>query len=36
MARGPAVLEDYDSTLIIPPRCRYIVDTYGSVIVTVT
>src|SRR5437870_3599361 len=36
IARGPAVLEDYDSTLIIPPRCRYIVDTYGSVIVTVT
>ncbi len=33
--RGPAVLEDYDSTLIIPPECRYTVDTYGSVIVNV-
>jgi len=34
-ARGPAVLEDYDSTLVIPSQCRYTVDTYGSAIVTV-
>ncbi len=33
--RGPAVLEDYDSTLIIPRQCRYTVDTYGSVIVSI-
>ena len=35
VAKGPVVLEDYDSTMIIPPRCRYTVDTYGSVIVDV-
>jgi N-methylhydantoinase A len=36
VSSGPAVLEDYDSTLVIPARCHYKVDTYASVIVTVT
>jgi len=29
--KGPCVIEDYDSTLVIPPRARYTVDRNGSV-----
>jgi len=29
--KGPCVIEDYDSTLIIPPRARYVVNRNGSV-----
>ena len=29
--RGPCVIEDYDSTLVIPSRARYVVDRNGSV-----
>jgi len=27
----PCVIEDYDSTLVVPPRARYVVDRNGSV-----
>lgn len=27
---GPSVIEDYDSTLVIPPRARYVIDRNGS------
>jgi N-methylhydantoinase A len=33
--RGPCVIEDYDSTLVIPPRARYVVEKNGSVSVTI-
>ncbi len=33
VGRGPAVLEDYDSTVIIPPRTNFKVDQYGSTVV---
>ena len=29
--KGPCVIEDYDSTMIIPPRARFTVDRNGSV-----
>jgi N-methylhydantoinase A len=29
--KGPCVIEDYDSTLVVPPRARYVVDRNGSV-----
>ena len=29
--RGPVVIEDYDSTLIVPPRARYMVERNGAV-----
>ncbi len=29
--KGPCVIEDYDSTLVIPPRARFVVDRKGSV-----
>ena len=29
--RGPVVIEDYDSTLIVPPRARYRVERNGAV-----
>ena len=32
---GPCVIEDYDSTLVIPPRARYMVDRNGSVSIAV-
>ena len=28
--RGPCVIEDYDSTLLIPPQARYVIDRNGS------
>lgn len=28
--KGPCVVEDYDSTLVIPPGCSYEVDETGS------
>jgi N-methylhydantoinase A len=28
--KGPCIVEDYDSTLVIPPRSRYMVDEFGS------
>jgi N-methylhydantoinase A len=28
--RGPCVIEDYDSTLLIPPEARYVIDRNGS------
>lgn len=30
-ARGPVVIEDYDSTLIVPPRARYKIERNGAV-----
>ena len=27
---GPCVIEDYDSTTVIPPRARYVIDRKGS------
>ena len=33
--KGPCVIEDYDSTLVIPPRARYMVDRNGSVSIAV-
>jgi N-methylhydantoinase A len=33
--RGPCVIEDYDSTLVVPPRARYAVARDGSVSITV-
>jgi len=33
--KGPCVIEDYDSTLIIPPRARYVVDRNGSVSIAI-
>jgi len=27
---GPCIVEDYDSTLVIPPQARYVVDELGS------
>jgi N-methylhydantoinase A len=29
--KGPCVIEDYDSTLVVPPRARYLIDRNGSV-----
>jgi len=29
--RGPCILEDYDSTLVVSPRARYVVEGNGSV-----
>jgi N-methylhydantoinase A len=28
--KGPCVIEDYDSTLVVPPRARYVIDRNGS------
>src|SRR3989454_5133003 len=28
--KGPCVIEDYDSTLLIPPHARYVIDRNGS------
>jgi N-methylhydantoinase A len=28
--KGPCVIEDYDSTLVIPPHARYVIDRNGS------
>jgi N-methylhydantoinase A len=33
--RGPCVIEDYDSTLVIPPKASYLIDRNGSVSITV-
>jgi len=33
--KGPCVIEDYDSTLVVPPRARYMVDRNGSVSITI-
>src|SRR6266566_754199 len=33
--KGPCVIEDYDSTLVIPPRARYMVDRNGSVSIVI-
>jgi len=33
--KGPCVIEDYDSTLVIPPRARYMVDRNGSVSIAI-
>jgi N-methylhydantoinase A len=32
---GPCVIEDYDSTLVIPPRAKYVVHRNGSVSIAV-
>jgi N-methylhydantoinase A len=29
--RGPCVIEDYDSTLVVPPKARYLIEPSGSV-----
>jgi N-methylhydantoinase A len=33
--KGPCVIEDYDSTLVVPPRARYVVDRNGSVSIAI-
>jgi N-methylhydantoinase A len=33
--KGPCVIEDYDSTLVIPPRAGYVVDRNGSVSIAI-
>src|SRR3989442_5227214 len=33
--KGPCVIEDYDSTLVIPPQARYLIDRNGSVSVAI-
>jgi len=33
--KGPCVIEDYDSTLAIPPRARYVIDRNGSASIVV-
>jgi N-methylhydantoinase A len=33
--KGPCVIEDYDSTLMVPPRARYVVDQNGSVSIAI-
>jgi N-methylhydantoinase A len=33
--RGPCVIEDYDSTLVIPPRAGYVIDRNGSASITI-
>jgi N-methylhydantoinase A len=33
--KGPCVIEDYDSTLVIPPQARYVIDRNGSVSVAI-
>jgi N-methylhydantoinase A len=33
--KGPSIIEDYDSTLVIPPRARYIIDRNGSASITI-
>jgi N-methylhydantoinase A len=33
--KGPCVIEDYDSTLVIPSRARYVVDRSGSVSIAI-
>jgi N-methylhydantoinase A len=32
---GPCVIEDYDSTLVIPPKASYLIERNGSVSITV-
>jgi len=29
--RGPCVIEDYDSTVVVPPKARYLIERNGSV-----
>jgi N-methylhydantoinase A len=29
--RGPCVIEDYDSTLVVPPKARYLIEPSGAV-----
>jgi N-methylhydantoinase A len=33
--KGPCVIEDYDSTLVIPPRAAYVVDRNRAVSITI-
>src|SRR5712692_8397030 len=33
--KGPCVIEDYDSTLVIPSQARYVVDRSGSVSIAI-
>src|SRR2546427_3550044 len=33
--KGPCVIEDYDSTLVIPPRARYVIDRNRSTIIAI-
>ncbi|HWY28664.1 MAG TPA: hydantoinase/oxoprolinase family protein [Candidatus Sulfotelmatobacter sp.] len=33
--KGPCVIEDYDSTLVVPPRARYVVEQNGSVSIAI-
>lgn len=32
---GPCVIEDYDSTLVVPPKATYLIDRNGSVSITI-
>lgn len=31
---GPLIVEEYDSTTVVPPGCRVLLDTWGNVIIT--
>jgi N-methylhydantoinase A len=33
--KGPCVIEDYDSTLVMPPQAKYVVDRKGSVSIAI-
>ena len=33
--KGPCVIEDYDSTLVIPPRARYVIDRNRSTLIAI-
>lgn len=33
--RGPCIVEDYDSTTVIPPRAKYVVDRNGSLLIRI-
>ena len=33
--RGPAILESYDTTIVVPPGCGAVTDKCGSVVISV-
>jgi N-methylhydantoinase A len=33
--QGPALIEEYDSTTVVPPRCRVARDDYGNIVLEV-
>ncbi len=33
--RGPLIIEEYDSTVVVPPDCRVRLDTHGNILIEV-